>query len=105
MDPVAAKVARVAADSSVHSLSALESTFRDKVQHLARCVGKLACERPRICPEGDCKVNDVHSERDGLQVHLNSTASEVSGARNSLMVVLERLEQHRRRSATIHFAV
>lgn len=44
--------------------------------------------------ECHCKVKDVLYKRDGLQLRLEWTASELSVVRNSLMAVRERIEQH-----------
>lgn len=47
-------------------------------------------------------MEDVHFDHDGLQVCLESTALQLSGVRNSLMVARERLQQHLGRSAASH---
>lgn len=44
--------------------------------------------------ECDSNMDGVFFERDGLQVHFDTTALKLPGVRNPLMVARERLQQH-----------
>lgn len=71
----AAKAGRAAAECSIQLLTASKSVLTVKVGLLSRPLGELEGEVARIRQEGEDKVEDVLSERDGLQVRPSSTAS------------------------------
>lgn len=65
-------------------------------------VGEVRVERDRMRQEIDLKMENVLFERDGLEERLDSTASQLFGARHSLRAVHERLEQHSGHSSAGH---
>lgn len=73
------------------------------VAQLARRVGDFGDDVARMSQDCCRKVEVVLFERDGLQVLLDSTASERSDLRNPLTAAQERLEQHSKRWAAGHF--
>lgn len=81
--PVASEAALAAAESSVRSPIESEAVFQGEVGQLARHVRELGDEADRMGQICDRKVEDLHFERDGLQLPLNSTASQLLRARDA----------------------
>lgn len=74
-------MARAAAASKAQSLTASKSALKGRVGQLTGCVRKAGEQVPTMRQKCDHKVDDVLFERDGFQVRLDSTASQLWGGR------------------------
>lgn len=99
---VSPKPAGEATESNVQSVTASEAILQCEVCQVARREGKFRDEDARMLQGCNHKVEDVLFERDGLQVCLNSTTSQLLGARSSWMAAHEGREQSRGRLAGNH---
>lgn len=77
---VAAESARPAAEPNFPSLKASESVFRGEVCQRVPRVKQLGFEAARMHQDCSCKMEDVLFDRDGLQMRLDSTTSQLLGS-------------------------
>lgn len=91
---IAGIVARAAATSNVLYLASSEPASQVEVMQLARPVEELGWEIAGMRQDCDLKGKNLLLERDGLEMRLDATASQLLGVLSSLIQVHERLEQH-----------
>lgn len=78
--------------------------LQGEVGEQTRRVGELGDKIAKMRRECDYRAENVHLERDGLQVGRDSTASQPSGVQNSLTAARGRLKEPFGHLAPNHFA-